>query len=507
MFEGFFGGRKAGKREKSASHSRRLGFESLENRDMFAAEILVNHLTGITTEQRGSDSFLVTLSEAPTATVKLNVASSDTTFGKVSPSVLTFTTANWNKPHLLKVIGQPDKIPGSQQYQVGGVASSTDLNYNALVMPNLQLTNLDRAGKLTVTSTRTTTEEGGSALLTLKLNFTPTSDVTINLHSDNPTEGVPEVNQVVFLANSSELTKVVKVVGQPDGVKDRSQKYKIKFEAAVSDDIHFSGLTLKDVTLTNLDKVAAIKVTAARSLKTTEFGGTTQFSVVLTQQPNAPGAVVVVPIQSSDPATGVVDKNQLEFNFQNWNVPQIVTITGLDDGRLLAKDVKYTVVTGVAQSSDPKYAGLNSPDVAITNVRRTDVGRFDGHYEGDFSGVIAVPYYARLPFEGHLNMHIQNGVVTATLQINDYGEFYGNITVAGAGTIDKNGKLTFTFDENSEDLSGLGLKRAVVVGATITGLPTLKGKSTISVPYTYGQYRYYVTINLDLDINHSPIVV
>src|SRR4029077_20155407 len=59
--------------------------------------------------------------------------------------------------------------------------------------------------------------------------------------------------------------------------------------------------------------------------------------------------------------------SSLTFTAANWNVPQIVTITGvdndLDDG-----DIGYTIVTAAATSSDSNYDGLNASDVSVTNI-------------------------------------------------------------------------------------------------------------------------------------------
>jgi len=57
----------------------------------------------------------------------------------------------------------------------------------------------------------------------------------------------------------------------------------------------------------------------------------------------------------------------LSFTAANWNVPQTVTVTGVDDA-VADGPVAYTIVLGAAGSLDPKYAGLNPPDVAVTNT-------------------------------------------------------------------------------------------------------------------------------------------
>src|SRR6202008_4092030 len=57
----------------------------------------------------------------------------------------------------------------------------------------------------------------------------------------------------------------------------------------------------------------------------------------------------------------------LTFTAGNWNVPQTVTVTGVnddvDDG-----DIAYTIVTAAATSGDGNYNGMNPANVAVTNT-------------------------------------------------------------------------------------------------------------------------------------------
>jgi len=57
----------------------------------------------------------------------------------------------------------------------------------------------------------------------------------------------------------------------------------------------------------------------------------------------------------------------LTFTPENWNVPQTVTVTGVDD---LAEDgdVAYAIITAAATSSDPAYNGLDASNVSVTNL-------------------------------------------------------------------------------------------------------------------------------------------
>ena len=89
-----------------------------------------------------------------------------------------------------------------------------------------------------------------------------------------------------------------------------------------------------------------------------------EFYVVLKSQPLDR---VTIALDSDDKSEGTVDRNQLVFNPANWDIPQIVRVTGVNDG-LTDGNVSYTIVLDPASSADPDYDGLDPEDVPIINI-------------------------------------------------------------------------------------------------------------------------------------------
>jgi len=108
---------------------------------------------------------------------------------------------------------------------------------------------------------------------------------------------------------------------------------------------------------------AGFTVAPTTGLVTTEAGGKATFTVALNSQPTAN---VTVSFASSDPTEGLAPKKALVFTPLNWNLPQTVTVTGVDD-RLIDGDQPYTIVLLPAVSADPVYNGLDPADVALVN--------------------------------------------------------------------------------------------------------------------------------------------
>nr|WP_199250081.1 Calx-beta domain-containing protein [[Phormidium] sp. ETS-05] len=118
------------------------------------------------------------------------------------------------------------------------------------------------------------------------------------------------------------------------------------------------------------DDTAGFTITPTAGLTTSETGGTTTFTVALNTQPTAD---VAINLNSSNTAEGTIDKNSLTFTATNWNTPQTVTITGVDD---LVDDgnIAYNIITAPATSTDAKYNGMDADDVAVSNTDNDTAG-------------------------------------------------------------------------------------------------------------------------------------
>ena len=99
-----------------------------------------------------------------------------------------------------------------------------------------------------------------------------------------------------------------------------------------------------------------------RGLETSEAGNAVTFQVVLNSQPTGN---VTVTINNSDSTEGSVGPVTLAFRPNNWNIPQTVTVTGVDDA-IRDGDILYDI-DATATSNDPLYAGLVSPSAWVIN--------------------------------------------------------------------------------------------------------------------------------------------
>ncbi|MDH5544658.1 MAG: right-handed parallel beta-helix repeat-containing protein [Gammaproteobacteria bacterium] len=115
-----------------------------------------------------------------------------------------------------------------------------------------------------------------------------------------------------------------------------------------------------------------------------EAGDTASFSVVLNAIPSAD---VVIPISSLDTTEGVVDKSSLTFTSTNWNVAQLVTVTGVDDVEIDG-DITFIVEVGDPVSGDSAYDVLSNADTADVSVTNRDNDQAIISFESATSNVV-----------------------------------------------------------------------------------------------------------------------
>ncbi|WP_333456793.1 FG-GAP-like repeat-containing protein, partial [Microcoleus sp. herbarium5] len=234
------------------------------------------------------------------------------------------------------------------------------------------ITNDDKAGfTINPISGLTTSEAGGKAEFTVKLNAQPTADVTIGLRSDNVEEGTVSTNSLTFTPANYNQPQTITISGVEDLVADGPKPYKIVTAAAVSTDVNYTNLDPEDVTVTNSDnKTPGITVNPTAGLTTGEDGTKANFTVVLNTPPTAD---VTIGLNSDNVAEGTVSVNSLTFTPVNWNTPQPVTVTGVEDS-IVDGNIDYKIITTATVSTDPIYNNQDVADVSLSNKDEDTAG-------------------------------------------------------------------------------------------------------------------------------------
>ncbi len=357
------------------------GFElteiTLTNLDNDVAEVILTPPPEpFTSEDGDSVEFEFVLSSQPFANVIINLESSNPNEGRLSTETVIFNAENWDTPQTVTVTGVNDNIiDGDVEYSIITTVISEDSNYNNFNIADINLINLDNdKGEILITPTSglTTTEAGGTANFSIVLTSQPTANVTFSLESSNPNEGIPSVSSITFTPDNWNISQIVIVTGVDDDIADGDISYSIITGTTVSNDPNYNGINPDDVSLVNADdEIAGITVTPVKGLVTTEAGGSDNFSIVLNTEPID---TVTIGIESSDTSEGIVSTDAVTFTPDNWNTPQVITVTGVNDN-IDDGDIAYTIITTPDfRTTDPNYNGFNPADVNVINLDNDTAG-------------------------------------------------------------------------------------------------------------------------------------
>ncbi|MCK8524385.1 HYR domain-containing protein, partial [Aquimarina sp. D1M17] len=341
--------------------------------------VIVSETSIQTSEDLTSDTFTVVLPFAPSGTVVFNVVSDDLTEGTVSTSTLTFDASNWDTPQTVTVTGVNDDVDdddiGYNIILTTDQAATDDLSgYENVDPADVAVINLDNdtAGVTVSTISGNTTEDGDAATFTVVLDTEPTQDVTITLSSNDLTESDTFIpTTLTFTPGDWNSPQTVTVTGKDDDIVDGNVTYTIVTSNTSSSDPKYASLTVNDVTIINEDNDNAGFLVTPTSLTTSETGTSATFTVVLTSKPatDIQDFNVVVNVASNNINEGTVNVSSLTFTAADWDIPQTVTVTGVDDA-VVDGSIAYTIVNTIDTSltTDPNYDPSDPEDVSVNNT-------------------------------------------------------------------------------------------------------------------------------------------
>ncbi|MEK7183471.1 MAG: hypothetical protein AAB776_02430 [Patescibacteria group bacterium] len=342
--------------------------DSLNNTNWTFPSTTISAMSGSTSEAGGQATFTIVLTAQPTANVSFNLSTGDATEGTVSPTTVTFTDSNWSTPQTITVTGVNDDLDdGDIVFSIiTGTISSSDPAYSGQDPSDRTVTNTDNdtSGFTVSAISGNTTEAGGTATYTIVLTAQPTATVNVGVTSNDTTEGTVSPSSLAFTTADWASAHTVTVTGANDSLDDGSIVYTLVNAAATSADLGYAGLNPADVSATNTDDdVSGITVGSA-SGNTIEDGTAATFTLVLNAQPTAD---VSIGVSSEDVSEGTVSPASVTFTSLNWNTPQTITVTGVDDS-LVDGNKNYTILIAAATSADILYDGINPNDFGLTNI-------------------------------------------------------------------------------------------------------------------------------------------
>ncbi|MEQ9578380.1 MAG: gliding motility-associated C-terminal domain-containing protein [Marinoscillum sp.] len=329
--------------------------------------------TTVTSEAGGTDFISIVLDVQPTTDVQLDLVISPTSVASVNVASVTFDNTNWDTPQVITITGQDDATPvdGDDPYtitfSVNTGASDDDFDLMTdQVIAALNVDNDDPGFTITPLSGITVNESGTTANFTISLQSSPSAAVDVTLWSNDLTEGDVNPKTFSFTNLNWNAANSFTVTGADDLVEDGDINYLIVLDPAVSGDPTYDNMDPADVTVTTADNdVSGIQVTLSGGSTVTSETGTTD--TVWVQLNTEPSSDVVIDVTSANLSEGTVSPAQLTFTDTDWNVAQLIIVTGVNDN-VDDGDVTYNLVLAVDDAaSDDVYDAVPNQLVSVTN--------------------------------------------------------------------------------------------------------------------------------------------
>jgi hypothetical protein len=262
------------------------------------------------------------------------------------------------------------------------------------------------------TATLTTSEAGATSTFTLKLSGEPTANVTINLSSSNPLEGVVSPNSVTFTTTDWNNPKTFTVTGIDDLIADGNINYQIITSNTISSDTNFNGLTVPDFNVTNLD--VGEKITFVTSiLFTGSLGGIAGADAKCNVSVNKPS---ILP--------------NMYKAFLVDGVTRTAASNATSNGSMPGTQTDWVM--------KPNTAYFRTDGVKIINSNINGLYDLTVNSPSSFGGTVGISYWTGIsnPNRWATGNHCMNWTTDLNGNSGDYGDGNSNLNIAvGAGFV------------------------------------------------------------------------
>ena len=218
-------------------------------------------------------------------------------------------------------------------------------------------------------------EDADNASLEVSLTGTPSSDVFLDFTNIDNTEIAVSSSTLTFTPLNWNVTQTITIDPQLDFIVDGNQNFNLGLSVNTTSTLNCYN-NLLDVSIPteiiDIDQVG-FTIVPIDNL-TDESGDEGSFSIVMNSKPSD---FVELVLTSSDLTEGSVQAT-VTFSPLNWNIPQIITVTGLPDPVPIQDGaINYQIITGAVSSTDANYNSIDPTtidDVAMINQDLDGVG-------------------------------------------------------------------------------------------------------------------------------------
>ncbi len=417
----------------------------------------------------------------------ISISSSNPNSISVNPSSLTFDASNYSIAQQITVTALQDDNLLSEEVTISVTSSELKTVTFSILAVDDDIQNFLISGISSI-------NEEESGVVSVRLSKQPNNLVSVSLSSSNSSSLQLDKNSLTFTTDNFSTPQVVNL----SAIKDTNQSSEIITLSLVA-----NGINTGTWDVLVYDNDTRIVFSGGSSLNE---GGELSLGVSLSGNP---GSNRTVNFTSSNIFSMSITPSGINFNSTNWNIPQTLILSGVQDSNSRSENVVLTA-SGVNLLSTTKSISVNDKDTQGIIL----LGSSSTVDEGSSGATIGVrlkydpidPFQiiltssnpnslsvnpATLTFSSSNYSNTQTVILTGVEDINESSEL---VTIQASGIGVESQSLTFTTIEND---------------TTITfGLPTGYEGTPITVPITLsGNPGNSRTITISSNKNpstHSP---
>jgi|GEM_PF-1334252 len=355
-----------------------IAFDDITVRNVPAGFTLSKTTATVSEDNQVADNVAIALTGQPFADVVLSVTSGDSGEVLVTPVTLTFTPTNWSTPQIVTLNGVEDtELDGDQSsvVTVAVVAEQSEAAFADVADSTITVTTLDNEINYALAASADVTE-GDSDTQTVTFTVTRSGDLREGSSVDYAIAGTATqgtdytiggnaagvTGTVTFAAQETTKTITLTVVG------DRTVEADETLEVTLSSPTARGTATLAgspaSVTIQDND-FAGFSLSQTRATVNETGSLMDNVAVVLTRQPITN---VVLSLTSSDGGEAIASQDRLTFTPENWNVAQVVTLSGVADAEIDGDQTSTLTVAVMVDQSDDAFDGLLAQTLSITTL-------------------------------------------------------------------------------------------------------------------------------------------
>ncbi|MBR4984437.1 MAG: hypothetical protein IKY83_01685, partial [Proteobacteria bacterium] len=414
-------------------------------------------------------------------TVKITVDSGETQEAKVDLAELEFTPDAWNTPKEITFSGIHDHIiDGNKPFKLSFKSESEDAAYKLSLDYEGEVIDIDKGEALINMGETPIVREGSDDSFTVSLSLyaIPKSPVQVDISVSDESELQVKTDKVVnFTKDNWNEVHEIKVSAVDDVIIDGDVKSNLILKLT-SEDKDFNGKT-NEIEFTTVDNDVAGFVIASEATIFSEDGGSNEFTVKLSAQPQADVTVTVSSTDVSELA--VVSANTLTFTSENWNVPQTVKVEAVDDNT--ADGAQIVQVKFEGKSEDEHFDGIEglSADYTIS--------------DNDANSIVLTADPTTLPL----------GSPSSTAKLKLGAQPLSDVTVTFA-VVSGSNVLTFTPSSLTFTAENWDKEQTVAIAADMSLITSASSVESIYAAGSGGGYSKVQSNKVDLNLVKIPIV-